>query len=146
MAASRGSRGGHERHLGVPAGVRPDSAGLQQEHGASIPQQDDLNSMSNRNELGSGCTSRASRKVSGPAKTLMGCAAVDMDVQMYLLISALSSSEHLVRSKVAGPHGSSDSNVLRMLHTVFHSGHDASHSHQQCTRPADLPPSLATLC
>lgn len=114
--------------------MRPDSAGLLQDHGASVPQQDDLNSTSNRNELGSGCTSRAPRKVSGLAKALMGCAAVDVDIQAYLLISALSSFERLGRSTIARPHGSSDSDVVRTRHTVLHSGRGTLHSHRRCTR------------
>lgn len=64
----QGAQGEQKRHLGAPAGVQPDSAGLLQEHGASVLQQDDLNSRSDRNELGGGCTSRASGKVRGTAR------------------------------------------------------------------------------
>ena len=58
---------------------------------------------------------------------------------MFFQISVLGSFAYVPRNWTAGPKGRAIFNLLRYLHTAFHSGCTSLHSHQQCKSVALSP-------
>ena len=70
---------------------------------------------------------------------IVNSAAMNIGMLMFFQISVLGSFAYVPRNWTAGPKGRAIFNLLRYLHTAFHSGCTSLHSHQQCKSVALSP-------